>query len=211
LETLQIIGTGSANLDHFQDFLRWPVRDSDVAGDAVAGDAALALVRTEHPDVLLLDLKMPGLPAVELVQQIRTLSQPPRVLMLSAFGEANDVLPIMQAGAIGYLVKEASLAEIVVAVRAVARGEKRLSTAVTNSLADHAVRGTTMSTLTPRQMEVLRLAAKGWKNARIARELGIEERTVRSHLEQVFDELDVDNRMAAVVKARQRGWLDMSE
>jgi DNA-binding NarL/FixJ family response regulator len=131
--------------------------------------------------------------------------------MLSAFGEVNDVLPLLQAGATGYLLKEASLAEIVAAVRAVARGEKRLSAAVANSLADHAIRGTTMSTLTPRQMEVLRLAAKGWKNARIARALGIEERTVRSHLEQVFDELDVDNRTAVVAKARQRGWLNMSE
>ncbi len=179
------------------------------------GDAALQLAATRHPDVLVLDLAMPGLPAVEVVRQVRALPAPPRVLMLSAYDDVEQVLALLAAGATGYLLKDERLAAITAAVRAVARGERRLSAAVAASVVDHQMCSAVKAALpkpSARELDVLRLVAtQGWTNARIARELGISERTVRFHLENLFGRLEVDNRMAAVIKAQHQGWLAGSQ
>ena len=182
--------------------------DIDVLGAAEDGDAALRLARTLQPDVLVLDLSMPGLAAVEVVRQVRALPLAPRVLMLTAHGEPEQILALLQAGATGYVLKNEHPAAISAAVRVVAQGGTWLSQPIMDKLvhvrtvtayrADEAV-------LTEVEVAVLRLVAQGKRDQEIGPELGIAERTGRKYLSSICAKLQVESRIEAAVQAIRYG------
>ncbi|MEK7278153.1 MAG: response regulator transcription factor, partial [Chloroflexota bacterium] len=138
--------------------------DIKVVGEATNGDEALRLTEELRPDVLLLDIAMPGLKVVEIMRQLQRLPSPPRILVLTAYGDEENVLGMLQAGATGYLLKDEDPAAIVEGVRAVAQGRPWLSAAVVGKLAKHVAEEETRPTapeLSARELEVLRQLARG--------------------------------------------------
>jgi DNA-binding NarL/FixJ family response regulator len=182
--------------------------DIEVQGQAVDGGEALRLVHNLLPDVLILDINMPGIRSVDVIQQLQTMPRPPHVLILTAHNDIESVLILLKAGAKGYVLKDEEPQAITTAVRAVAQGRTWLSAAVMTSMVDHTTRDalkTDTRELSSREVEVLRLLAEGRENQDIGDILGISERTVRYHLRNIYDKLDVQTRGAAIAWAvRQR-------
>jgi DNA-binding NarL/FixJ family response regulator len=180
--------------------------EDDLAVVAEAGGAAeaVAAVRAHEPDVVLMDLRMPGGDGVEAT--VRVLAQRPetRVVVLTTYDTDFDILRAVEAGAAGYLLKDASRAELAQAVRAAARGETVLAPSVAAKLVS---RMRSPVELSRREIEVLRLVARGRTNAEIGRELLISEATVKTHLLRTFGKLEVSDRTAAVTAALERGIL----
>ncbi len=167
-----------------------------VVAEAGDGRAALGLVQTHRPDILLADIAMPLMNGLELAASVTRTSPSTRVIILSMHSSEEYANRALQAGAVGYLLKDAGLAELELAVRAVARGETYLSPAVSKHvIADYLQRtaGThpRIGPLTPRQQEILRLIAEGETTKSIARRLGISVKTVETHRAQVMDRLDI--------------------
>jgi DNA-binding NarL/FixJ family response regulator len=182
--------------------------DIMVLGTAENGDEALRLVQTVQPDVLVTDLSMPGLRAVDLIRQARVLPEPPRILILSAYAELDYVLTLIDAGVTGYLLKDEDPATISAAVRAVARGEPWLSSSVAVGMLDRRVRAAgepPPPLLSSRGLDVLRLVVAGKTNQEIGIVLGISEKTVEKHLAEVFAKLGVSSRVEAAVRAVREG------
>lgn len=177
-----------------------------VVGEASNGPDAVTLVRTHRPDVCLVDLRMPGLDGVATTREVRRVSPGTQVLILTTYDTDADVLRAIEAGATGYLLKETPRDELFRAIRATARGESVLSPSVASRLVGHA-RGADDRHLSPRELEVLMLVARGTSNKLIARDLGISEATVKTHLLHIFSKLGVDDRTAAVTTAIDRGLL----
>jgi DNA-binding NarL/FixJ family response regulator len=177
--------------------------DVDVVGEADDGAAGVALAADLRPDVVLMDLRMPVLDGASATAQIVSAGTS-RVLVLTTYDTDADILRAVEAGATGYLLKDTPRDELVRAVRAAARGETVLAAPLAAKLMRQ-VRGGEQ--LTPRELEVLRLVAKGLSNGEIASELFIGEATVKTHLLHVFDKLGVSDRTAAVTTAMQRGIL----
>jgi DNA-binding NarL/FixJ family response regulator len=177
-----------------------------VVGQAANGIEALQLVQTLRPDVLLLDLAMPGMDGLEVARRARELSPATRVVALTAHEEQPYVMAMLEAGASGYLSKVSRGQEVVQAVRAAAAGETVFSSSVAQSVTRSAL-GTAKSQLTARELEVLGAAARGLGNKQIASELGMSARTVQTHLTSVFGKLGVSSRTEAVLLALRRGWV----
>ncbi len=176
-----------------------------VVGQAGDGLEALRLVSALRPDVLVVDLAMPGLDGLEATRRSRADSPRTAVLALTAHEEEPYVRAMLEAGARGYLSKAARGHELVAAVRAVAAGETVLSPHLAAKLFG---RNTyTEAPLTPRELDMLRAAARGLGNKQIASELGISSRTVQTHLTRVFGKLGVSSRTEAVLEAMKRGWV----
>jgi DNA-binding NarL/FixJ family response regulator len=183
--------------------------DVEVCGAAEDGNEALQLAQTIEPDVLVLDISMPGLPTMEVLHHLRTLPKPPRTLILTAYADPDYVVTMLRAGARGYLLKDEEPATITAAVRAVAHDETRLSPAVMTGLVDHTVKETGrpgLLNLSEREIEVLRLLAEGQDNQEIGAALGISERTVRFHLRNIYDKLGVRRRGEAIAWVARRRW-----
>jgi DNA-binding NarL/FixJ family response regulator len=182
--------------------------DFQVVGAAESAEAALALVRQHRPDVVLLDLELPGMSGVEAIPRLIEASPSSGVLVFTAYDTDERVLGAMRAGAKGYLLKGASVPDIARAIRAVASGGSALEPRVAAKLvaAVQAPRGA--GPLTSREREVLRLIAEGHPGKQIARALGITERTVKFHTASLLRKLGADNRAQAVALAAQRGLLD---
>jgi len=174
-----------------------------------AGDGAEALARVADGstvDVVLMDLRMPRMGGVEAIRELRRTAPTVRVLVLTTFDTDADVLPAVEAGATGYLLKDTPREDLVRAVRAAYRGEAVLSPTVAGRLMGQ-VRAPAREALTERELEVLRLVAAGSTNREAARALFISEATVKTHLLHIYEKLEVRDRAAAVAAGYQRGLL----
>jgi DNA-binding NarL/FixJ family response regulator len=180
--------------------------DFEVVAEAGDGQEALARVARVEVDVVLLDLRMPRMGGVETIRALAAQAPDVRVLVLTTFDTDRDVLPAIEAGATGYLLKDASAAELKAAVRAAYAGQPVLAPSVAGRLIGQVRRGPD-STLSPREVEVLRLVAAGTTNRETARRLLISEATVKTHLLHLYEKLGVNDRAAAVSEAYQRGLL----
>jgi DNA-binding NarL/FixJ family response regulator len=174
--------------------------DLSVVGEASSGDESLAKAIELVPDLVLMDLRMPGGDGVEATGRILTRVPGTRVMVLTTYESDRDILRAIEAGACGYLLKDASPAQLAEAVRAAARGETVLAPSVASTLIRQ-VRSPTPPALSAREAEVLRLVARGLTNGDIAKRLFISEATVKTHLLRVFNKLDVADRTAAVTTA----------
>jgi DNA-binding NarL/FixJ family response regulator len=177
-----------------------------VVGEAASGDEALAVARSAAPDVVLMDLRMPGMDGVTTIGALRRAGSTARVLVLTTYDTDSDVLPAIKAGATGYLLKDTPREELFRAVSAAHRGESVLSPAVAGRLMGE-LRSPAREPLSQRELEVLRLTARGRTNRETAAELFISEATVKTHLLHVYAKLGVRDRAAAVAAAFERGLL----
>ncbi|GGL29075.1 response regulator [Planomonospora parontospora] len=183
--------------------------DFEVLGEAGDGAQAVELARALNPDVILMDLRMPGTDGVTAIKELARLGSAARVLVLTTYDTDRDVLPAIEAGATGYLLKDTGRDELVRAVRTAARGEAVLSPSVATRLLGQ-VR-TPADPLSAREREVLRLIAEGGTNREIAVRLFISEATVKSHVLHIYTKLGVNDRAAAVAVAFRRGLLTMDD
>lgn len=182
--------------------------DLEVVGQAASGPEAVALVERLRPDVVVMDLRMPGGDGVEAVRELQRRGATTRVLVLTTYDTDSDTVAAIEAGATGYLLKDAPAATLVAAVRSTAAGEAVLSPAVATRLASHVRSPATSTALTAREREVLALVAQGTPNRAIARELFVSEATVKTHLVHIYAKLGVADRAAAVATAYRQGILD---
>jgi DNA-binding NarL/FixJ family response regulator len=179
--------------------------DLRVVGEAGTGEEAITLVARLRPDVVLMDLRLPGADGVAATAEIVG-SGPSRVLVLTTYDADSDIVRALAAGATGYLLKDSPREELVRGVRRAAAGETVLAAPVAARLVTR-VRGRAAPDLTAREIEVLQCVARGLSNPDIGRTLFISEATVKSHLTRIFEKLDVDDRTAAVTVAIARGIL----
>jgi len=190
-----------------RDFLREP-GDITVVAEAATGDEALALIRQHRPDVAVLDIQMPGRTGLEVTRAVRAEQLPVGVLILTAYDDDPFVMTALQAGANGYVMKSAEPEELVAAVRAVHDGKSALDPSILRkvmaTLTDGSPSGT-VEKLSAREIEVLRLAARGYTNKAIGAQLGISDRTVQGHLTNVYGKLGVASRTEAVTRAIHMG------
>jgi DNA-binding NarL/FixJ family response regulator len=180
--------------------------DFEVVGEAENGREAVDRALAFQPDVILMDLRMPEMDGVSAIKLLADKEVEGRVLVLTTYDTDSDVLPAIEAGATGFLLKDAPRDELFRAVRAAAGGEAVLSPSVAARLIDQ-VRQPTRETVTERELEVLRLVASGSSNREVAERLFISEATVKTHLLHIYGKLGVNDRAAAVGEAFERGLL----
>lgn len=180
--------------------------DLQVVGEAADGAEALAVALRTNPDLVLLDLRMPGLSGAETIRRLRDQAPGIRVLVLTTFYDDADVLPAIEAGATGYLLKDTPRTELRQAVLAAARGETVMSPSVAGVL-DQQRPQLEQRTLSRRELEVLNLVARGATNRDVAAKLFITEATVKTHLLHLYAKLEVNDRAAAVAAAYDAGLL----
>jgi DNA-binding NarL/FixJ family response regulator len=173
----------------------------EVVGEAGSGAEAVAAARALAPDVVLMDLRMPGVDGVVATGRILAANPAAKVVVLTTYETDADILRAVEAGAAGYLLKDATPAQLTGAVFAAARGETVLAPSVAARLVDRVRRPTTAPSLSAREVEVLRGVGRGLTNAEIGRELFITEATVKTHLLRIFTKLGVSDRTAAVTTA----------
>jgi DNA-binding NarL/FixJ family response regulator len=179
-----------------------------VVGQAADGLEAVRLVQALRPDVLLVDLALPRLDGLEVARRTRATSPSTAIVALTAHDEQAYVLAMLEAGATGYLSKVSRGHEVVQAVRAAAAGETVFSPTIATSVKQRALGvGGPLGSLTPRELDVLRAAARGLGNKQIGAELGMSARTVQTHLTSVFGKLGVSSRTEAILLALREGWI----
>lgn len=187
-------------------------RDFAVVGEAGTGPEALALVSKADPDVLLLDLELPGVDGVGVLRRLETDRSRTRVIIFTVFDTDERIIAAVEAGAAGYLLKGTPREELFAAVRTVANGGSLLAPVATSAVLRR-VRGESTATptpaLTPRERMVLEQLARGLGNKQIAAALGISERTVKFHVSSVFTKLEATNRTEAVTRAVQAGLINL--
>ena len=184
--------------------------DMRVVGQAGTGEETVALARELRPDVIVMDIAMPRLDGLAATQQIVAECPAARVLVLTAHEDREHVIPLLEAGATGYLPKTVGLNELLDAIRATSRGESVLPPSVASVVVRHLAGKSSAvpdDDLTPRETEVLCLLAEGLSNHQIARRLGVSVRTIESHLTRVYSKLGVGSRTEAVLLAQRKGLL----
>lgn len=182
--------------------------DITVLAVATTGSGALAAATEHVPDVAVLDVGMPGGDGLRVTTAMRAAGLPTRVLILTMYDDDENVMAALRAGAYGYVVKGADGEEIVAAVRAVASGEAVFGAGIADRILTHFARAATAAPfpqLTDREHEVLALLARGLDNAAIARRLGVSGKTVRNYVSTVLTKLQVTDRTAAILRAREAG------
>lgn len=175
--------------------------DMTVVAQAMDGQQAVDLYQQHQPDVVLMDLKMPRLEGVAAITQIRAVSPTAAIIILTTYDGDEDIYRGLQAGARGYLLKDATAEELLEAIRSVHRGQKYIPPQVALKLAERI----NITELTDRELEVLRLLVIGKSNAEIGAALSISERTVKFHINNIFTKLGVSDRIQAVIHALKRG------
>lgn len=187
------------------------LQDSDdvsVVGQASDGETAVSIALAERPDVVLMDLRMPGIDGDEATARILAREPGIRVLILTTYESDDQILAAIEAGAAGYLLKAAPESEILAGLRATARGETALAPSAAAALVRRATtKAPAGPTLSPRELEVLQLVAQGGSNPAIGRALFLSETTVKTHLGHVFEKLGVNDRTRAVTRAMELGLL----
>ncbi len=187
--------------------------DIEVVAEAGDGREALERIRKHRPDVAVVDIRMPEMGGVEATRRIKEQAPDVWVFILTAYDDAPYVCALLQAGADSHVLKTASGDELVQAVRTVYHGQSALSPEITTEVVHQAVTGKPATTadqvepLTPRELDVLRLGAKGLTNRTIGNQLGISHRTVQGHLANIYGKLGVNSRTEAVTGAFRRGWI----
>ena len=185
--------------------------DLDFAGEATTGDEAVALAAEEQPDVIVMDIQMPGHNGIEATRRIVQMSPHIGVLIVTMFSDDASVFAAMRAGARGYVLKGANHAEMLRAIRAVGSGEAIFSPAVAVRLMEYFANASLAAPpqvfpeLSEREREILNLIAKGRKNAEIAQHFVLSEKTVRNHVSNILSKLQVADRTQAVIRAREAG------
>jgi NarL family two-component system response regulator LiaR len=184
--------------------------DIDVVGEAADGEEAVAIAAEHAPDVILLDLVMPRLDGIGALRRLRETAPAARVIVLTSFGEDERLFTALRAGASGYLLKDVEPAELVRSIRTVHGGGAPLSPAVAARVVEELASGggagrAAADDLTPRELEVLCLIARGQSNKRIALELGVAEKTVKTHVSHVLAKLGLSDRTQAALYAVREG------
>jgi DNA-binding NarL/FixJ family response regulator len=192
----------------------------DVIGEAEDGAEAVAQARSLRPDVILMDIRMPKLDGLAATEHLMKLPDPPRVVMLTTFDENEYVVRALRAGAYGFLLKDAPTSRLIAAVRAAAGGDALIEPSITRRLVeqfaavplpgDVAGIPAAVAGLTERELEVLRLIARGLSNAEIAVEITVAETTVKTHVARILSKLGVRDRVQAVVLAYESGFVARS-
>ncbi|TCO44771.1 response regulator [Actinocrispum wychmicini] len=182
----------------------------ELAGEAGNGNEAVVVARAERPDVILMDLRMPEMDGLAAIRKLRELAVPCQILVLTTYDSDSYVLPAIEAGATGYLLKDAPREELFRAVRSAAKGEAVLSPSVATKVLGR-VRSPIREPLSQRELDVLRHIARGNSNREIAAKLYISEATVKTHLIHLYGKLGVNDRAAAVAAAFEAGVLNRGE
>jgi DNA-binding NarL/FixJ family response regulator len=190
--------------------LRWEP-DIALVGEAADGREAVRLIREQGPDVVLLDLRLPELSGIEVMRQVRGQVPPVRFLVLTTYDTDSYIAPALEAGAQGYLLKDATPDELAGAVRSLMQGRAALEPSVATRLLERMSEGETNEELSGRELDVLRLLVKGDSNKSIASRLMLSENTVKSHISHIFSKLGVQSRAEAVAVALQRGIVPLDE
>jgi DNA-binding NarL/FixJ family response regulator len=184
--------------------------DLQVVAEAGDGEEAQALIQKHKPDVAVLDIQMPKASGIEVTRWVRAHLPQVGVLVLTAYDDDPYVMAVLQAGANGYVLKTASTDELIQAVRDVNEGKSALDPAVTRKLMSNLFNRSetpAVESLTDRELDVLRLAAKGFTNKAIGIQLGISDRTVQGHLAHIFAKMQATSRTEAVMRAVSLGWV----
>ena len=181
------------------------VDDMEVVGAAADGAEAVSLALAQRPDVTLMDLSMPVMDGIEAIGRVRAENPEARIVVLTSFSDRERILDALDAGAVGYLLKDAEPEELIRGVRAAAAGEAPLAPKAASAVLTARTEQRPAAELTPREREVLALLAGGKANKQIARELGISEKTVKAHLTRVFEAIGVSDRTAAALWAQRHG------
>jgi DNA-binding NarL/FixJ family response regulator len=188
-------------------------KDIEVLAEAGDGEEAKALIQAHRPDVAVLDIQMPKASGIEVTRWVRTHLPQVGVLILTAYDEDPYVIAVLQAGANGYVLKTAKTHDLIQAVRDVHEGKSVLDPGITRKLMANIFNGRDKSpveTLTDRELDVLRLAAKGFTNKAIGVQLSISDRTVQGHLAHSFAKLQATSRTEAVMRAVSLGWISQA-
>jgi DNA-binding NarL/FixJ family response regulator len=185
----------------------------NVVGDAANGQTAIQLARELAPDVVIMDLNMPGLTGVETTRKLAGIAPLTRVVVLTISADDEDVMDAVMAGACGYLLKDSSIQDLIVGIRAAAAGESLISPQIAGKLLQRLrsqstsedAAATIRAELSDREIEVLKLIANGKDNAQIARDLFISPKTVKNHISNILMKLQIENRIQAAVYAVRSG------
>ena len=187
-------------------------QDMQVVGIARNGEQAVVMAREFQPDVVIMDIAMPVLNGIEATRQIKEMLPTTAVLVLSAYGYAPYVFSVLEAGAGGYLLKNTPMRELIRAIRSLRNGESVFDQEVAEKVLKNLVKSwrgglATSNQLKPRELEVIRLGARGLSNDEIAEKLNISPRTVQTHFTHIFTKLEVGSRLEAILRCLKEGWL----
>jgi len=178
-----------------------------VIGSASSGEEALAMIQRDAPDVVLLDLRMPGLNGVDMLVAARKGGSQVRAIILTSYETDENIYRAVQAGAQGYLLKDTPLKEMLEAIRTVSAGKRYIPRQIAQRLAERMMR----TELTARELEILKMLAKGPTNKQIGHALGISDYTVRNHVNSIIEKLEVSDRTEAATTAIQRGIITVDD
>jgi len=191
-------------------------KDIEVVARAADGEEAVRLAKEFQPDMVIIDVALPKLNGIEAAKQIKLAYPTTAILMISAYGYESYMLASLRAGAAGYVLKDAPVSKLISAIRLIYTGEtvfdlKAISKILAHLAAERGDERRRLVELHDRELEILNLAAKGLSNKAIASELGISERTVQTHMVNIFRKLEVGSRTEAVIHALREGWVTLDD